>query len=355
MSGHKVYVCGIFLCMKTNDARRLDHKTLTEIRNRAVRSVHDGQSPEIVAQALGIGRATMYGWLSLYRNGGWGSLDAHKRGGRPFKLDSKAMQWICRTVTMKNPMQLKFTFALWTAKMIGQVIYQRFRIKLSKASVCRLLSQLGLTPQRPVWRAYQQKPEAVQKWLDEEYPLIHRMACRLKAQIFFGDEAGVRSDRHAGTTWAVKGKTPVASSTGARFSLNLISAVSAQGEFRFMTVKGRVGAIQFIEFIKRLIQGTNRMVFLIVDGHPVHKAKSVAKYILTIKKRFCLFFLPPYSPELNPDERVWNDLKNNAIGRQVINAPDQLHKAVMGHLRFIQKSPDRVRSYFNNKATKYAA
>jgi len=341
--------------MKTNDARRLDHKTLTELRKRAVRSIHGGQRPEIVAQALGIARATMYGWLSRYRNGGWDSLDARKRGGRPFKLDGKAMQWIYRTVTMKNPMQLKFTFALWTAKMVGQLIYQRFGIKLSKASVCRLLSQLGLSPQRPVWRAYQQKPEAVQKWLDEEYPIIQRMARRLKAQIFFGDEAGVRSDHHAGTTWAVKGKTPVVSSTGARFSLNLFSAVSAQGEFRFMTVKGRVGATQFIEFIKRLIQGTTRMVFLIVDGHPAHKAKSVAKYIETIKKRFRLFFLPPYSPELNPDERVWNDLKNNAIGQQVIKSPEQLHKAVISHLRFIQKSPDRVRSYFNNEPTKYAA
>jgi len=104
-----------------------------------------------------------------------------------------------------------------------------------------------------------------------------------------------------------------------------------------------------------LIQGTTRMVFLIVDGHPAHKAKSVAKYIETIKKRFRLFFLPPYSPELNPDERVWNDLKNNAIGQQVIKSPEQLHKAVISHLRFIQKSPDRVRSYFNNEPTKYAA
>ena len=343
--------------MRTTDARRLDHKTLTELRKRAVQSVQDGQSPEVVAQALGIHRVTMYGWLARYRNGGWGSLDARKRGGRPSKLDGKAMQWIYRTVTMKNPLQLKFTFALWTAKMIGQLIPQRFGVRLSKASVCRLLAQLGLTPQRPVWRAYQQKPEEVQKWLDEEYPRIRSMAHRLKAQIFFGDEAGVRSDHHAGTTWAVKGKTPIVSSTGTRFSLNIISAVSAQGEFRFMTVKGRIGTSQFIEFIKRLLYGTERMIFLIVDGHPIHKAKSVAKLIQTepIKKRFRLFFLPPYSPELNPDERVWNDLKNNGIGQKTISAPKQMHSAVISHLRFIQKSPDRVRSYFNNETTKYAA
>jgi len=341
--------------MKKADARSLDHKTLTELRKRAVNSVQEGQSPELVAKALSINRVTIYGWLARYRNGGWGALDASKRGGRPPKMDAKTIQWVYRTVTMKNPLQLKFTYALWTAKIVGEIIYKRFGMKLSKASVCRLLGQLGLTPQRPVWRAYQQKPEVVQQWLKKEYPRIQSMARRMKAQIFFGDEAGVRSDHHAGTTWAVKGKTPIVSSTGARFGLNMISAVSAQGEFRFMVVKGRVASAQFIEFIKRLIQGTKRMIFLIVDGHPSHKSRKVANYIKTIKKRFRLFFLPPYSPELNPDERVWNDLKNNGVGRQAISSPEQLHGAVISHLRFIQKSPDRVRGYFNNETTKYAA
>lgn len=337
------------------DARRLTHTTLTELRKRGVGSVQDGQSPETVAVALGINRVTMYGWLARYRDGGWTALDARKRGGRKPKLDAKAIRWIYKTVTEKNPLQLKFTFALWTAKMIGQVIYRKFGVKLSKSSVCRLLAQLGLTPQRPVWRAYQQRPEEVQKWLQEEYPLIRRLAKQKKALIFFGDEAGVRSDHHAGTTWALKGKTPVVSSTGARFGLNLMSAVSAQGEFRFMTVKGRVGAVQFIEFIKRLLHNAQRMVFLIVDGHPAHKAKMVKRFCESVKDRFRLFLLPPYSPELNPDERVWNDLKNNAIGRQAITTPQHLKAAVISHLRFIQKSPDRVRAYFQNETTKYAA
>lgn len=260
-------------------------------------------------------------------------------------------------MTMKNPLQMKFTFALWTAKMVGKVISDRFGVKLSKASVCRLLAQLGLTPQRPVWRAYQQKPEAVQRWLEKEFPMIRSLALREKAQIFFGDEAGVRSDHHAGTTWAVQGKTPVVSSTGARFGLNMISAVSAQGEFRFMVIRGRVGATRFIEFIKRLLHGSTRKIFLIVDGHPSHKARKVTRFIesKSIKKRFRLFFLPPYSPELNPDERVWNDLKNGTIGRKAFANPLQLHRAVVSHLRCIQKSPDRVRSYFQGETTNYAA
>ena len=328
---------------------------LTELRKRGVASVQDGQSPEVVASALGINRATMYGWLARYRCGGWSALDAQKRGGRKPKLDGKAMRWIYRTVTQKNPLQLQFTFALWSAKMVGQLIEERFGVKLSKASVCRLLNQMGLTPQRPVWRAYQQRPEAVQRWLDEEYPRIRRLARKSKAKIFFGDEAGVRSDHHSGTTWSVRGETPVVSSTGARFGLNLISAVSAQGELRFMTVNGRVGAKVFIEFLKRLLHNSERTIFLIVDGHPVHKAKVVSKFIESTQGRLQLFHLPPYSPELNPDERVWNDLKNNAVGRQRIDSPEQLHKAVISHLRFVQKTPHRVRAYFQNETTKYAA
>lgn len=281
--------------MKKTDARRLSHNVLTELRKRGVESVQQGESPEVVAKALGINRATMYGWLSRYRNGGWGALDAKKRGGRSPKLDGKTIRWIYTTVTSKNPLQLKFSFALWTARMIGQLINQKFGIKISKASVCRLLAQMGLTPQRPVWRAYQQKSEEVQRWLKREYPKIRRLAHKENAIIFFGDEAGVRSDYHSGTTWAEKGKTPVITTTGARFGMNMISAVNAQGEFRFMTVKGRVGAVQFVDFIKRLIHGIDRKVILIVDGHPAHRAKMVTRFIESVKDRFRLFI---YSPSI---------------------------------------------------------
>lgn len=341
--------------MKKHDARRLDHKTLTELRRRAVSSIRNGQSPEKIAQVMSIHRGTVYGWLARFRDGGWGSLNAKKRGGRPPKLDGKALEWIFKTVSKKNPLQMKFSFALWTAKMVGQVIYERFGVRLSKASVCRLLNQLGLTPQRPIWKAYQQKPEAVNRWLKKEYPGIRSLARKMKAEIFFADEAGVRSDHHAGTTWSIKGNTPIVNSTGARFGLNMISAVSAQGTFRFMIVKGSIGAQKFIEFIKRLLHGSKRLIFLIVDGHPAHKAKIVTHFLEGIKNRIRLFFLPPYSPELNPDERVWNDVKNNAVGRKNITSPEQLHGVVVGHLRMIQKSPNRVKAYYNSDLTKYAA
>lgn len=341
--------------MNKNDARKLDHKTLTELRRRAVKSIKNGQSPEKVAEILNVNRVTVYGWLARFREDGWSGLDAKKRGGRPTKLDGKALKWIFETVSTKNPLQLKFTFALWTAKMIGQLIEKRFKIKLSKASVCRLLKQLGLTPQRPIWKAYQQKPEAVRNWLKKEYPKIQSLSKEMKAEIYFADEAGVRSDHHAGTTWAVKGNTPEVVSTGARFGLNMISAVNAQGKFRFMIVEGSVGAKVFIEFMKRLIYGSKRMIFLIVDGHPSHKAIIVKEFLESVKNKIQLFFLPPYSPELNPDERVWNDVKNNAVGRKSIASPEQLKITVISHLRMIQKSPERVKAYYNSQTTNYAA
>lgn len=317
-------------------------------------SVQGGENPEVVARALGVARSAVYGWLALYRQGGWGALDARKRGGGRPKLDGKMLRWVYNTVTMKNPLQLKFDFALWTSRMVGELIQRKFGIKLSKSSVCRLLGQLGLTPQRPLWRAYQQNPEAVQHWLDKEYPKIRAQAKRENARIYFGDEAGVRSDHHAGTTWGKKGETPVVVGTGARFGLNVISAVNPQGDFRFMTVKGRVNAGVFIEFLKRLVHNAQRNVFLIVDGHPAHKAKMVERFVEDQEGRLRLFFLPPYSPQLNPDECVWNDLKNNAVGRMMITGPDMLMRAVVGFLRRVQKLPDRVRGYFNTATTKYA-
>lgn len=341
--------------MKKHDARKLDHKTLTELRIRAVDSIRKGESPESVAKVLNVHRVTVYGWLARFREGGKGALKASKRGGRPKKLDGKALKWIFDTISTKNPLQMKFSFALWTSKMIGKLIYQKFEVRLSKASVCRLLNQLGLTPQKPVWKAYQQKSQEVKKWLKKDYPLIRSLAKKMNADIYFSDEAGVRSDFHSGTTWAIKGKTPEVHSTGARFGLNMISAVNAQGKFRFMIVKGGVGAKVFIEFLERLIYGSKRMIFLIVDGHPAHKAIVVRSFLDKMKHKIRLFFLPPYSPELNPDEAVWNDVKNNAVGRKSHNSPEQLKKTVVSHLRMIQKSPHRVKAYFNSDSTKYAA
>jgi len=250
---------------------------------------------------------------------------------------------------------MKFPFALWTSLMVAELIRRQFGINLSKASVCRLLNQLGLSPQKPLWRAFQQDHERVQKWINEEYPKIRALAREQKADIFFGDEAGVRSDFHSGKTWAVRGKTPVVGTTGARFSCNMISAVSPKGAMRFMLVKVRVTASVFVDFLKRLIHNWPRSVFLIIDGHPVHRSVAVSKFVASTEGQLQLFYLPPYSPELNPDEQVWNHLKNRGVGRHPVTGPDQLKRLIISHLRRVQRLPSLVRSFFNLPETVYAA
>jgi transposase len=337
------------------DARTLSREALTDLRRRGVGSVQDGHTPDEVAEAMGVSRAAVFGWLAMYRAGGWDALNARKRGGRPRKLNGKQMAWIYRTVTSKNPLQMRFLFALWTLDMVKVVIRRKLGVQLSRSSVGRLMDQLGLSAQRPLWRAYQQNPDAVSRWLKEEYPRICQDAKHCKALVFFGDEAGVRSDAHSGTTWAPRGKTPVVSTTGARFGMNLISAVSRTGQFHFAVVAGRVTAEVFVEYLKRLIHGRRRPVFLIVDGHPTHKAAMVRTFVESISPRLRLFFLPPYSPELNPDELVWNDLKNHILGRKVITGPAQMKRTVLSRLRWIQKTPAHVASFFHAPETKYAA
>jgi transposase len=341
--------------MGKQDARKLDHGALEAIRVRAVQQVQAGESPEVVIRALGYSRRCIYSWLAMYRAGGWDALKAKKIPGRPKKLSGRDLQWVYRTVTGKNPLQLGFPFALWTRRMIQSLIHKRCGVRLSLASVGRLLAQLGLTCQKPLWRAYQQDGSRVEQWLKREYPRIRARAKREKAEIFFEDESGVRSDFHSGSTWAVRGQTPIVRVTGQRFSLNMISAVSPRGSLRFMVVKGGVGARVFIEFLKRLMHGQRRPVFLIVDGHPAHRAKIVKAFLESLQGKLRLYFLPPYSPELNPDELVWNDVKNNAVGRSKIDGPKDLHRAVVSRLRFLQKRPDRVRSFFQAPDTRYAA
>lgn len=340
--------------MPERDGRKLDHTTLEEIRIRAVQRVQDGESPEVVIKAIGMSRACIYNWLAIYRAHGWDGLRAKRLFGRPGKLKARHIRWIYDAVTMKNPLQFKFAFALWTRAMIGELIRRKFRISLSQTSVGRLLAQLGLTCQKPLFRAYQQNPALVDQWLQQEYPAIRAEARRCNAEIYFADEAGVRSDFHAGTTWAPVGETPEVRATGARFGLNLISAVSAQGSMRFMVVRGRIAAAQFCEFVRRLMHRAKRPVFLIVDGHPMHKAKVVNRLLESFQGRLRLFFLPPYSPELNPDELLWSNLKNHGVGKSIIQNLDHLEKTVANYLRRLQHLPEKIRSFFRAPHTAYA-
>lgn len=341
--------------MVKRDGRKLSHATLEEMRIHAVQQVEAGESPEDVIRALGFSRPRIYEWLAKYREGGIEALRAKPIAGRPPKLDGKQLRWVYQTITGKNPLQLRFEFALWTRAMIRDLIREKFGVRLSEVSVGRLLKKLGLTPQRPLRRAYQQDPKRVERWLKQEFPRIRALAKREGAVIFFEDEAGIRSDFHAGTTWAPRGQTPIVPATGQRFGLNLVSAISPRGELRFMTLEGRMNGEKFLEFLERLLHQADRPIYLIVDGHPSHRARKVFDFVQSTNGWLRLFFLPPYSPELNPDELVWNHLKNHGIGKRMVRSRDELKRIAIGHLRSLQRMPERVRGFFREPNVRYAA
>ena len=332
--------------MEKLDGRKISSKAMEEIRLRAVQRVQAGESPEKVIEALGFARACIYNWLARYRAGGWHALRTGDRSGRPKKLSGSQIQWIYKTVRDKDPRQLKFAFALWTRAMISDAIKQKFGVKLSKTSVGRLLHQLGFSCQRPLYRAYQRDPELIEQWKEQVFPKIQKRAKKEGAVIYFQDESGVRSDFHSGTTWALKGQTPVVETTGARFGLNMMAAITPRGEMNFMIVQGSVNANRICEFLNRLMHAHDKKVFLIWDGHPTHRAKKVKRCIESFDGRLEIFVLPSYAPDLNPIEQLWNHTKSNGVGRQSISGPDQLKKTVIAKLRSLQKLPGKIASFF---------
>ncbi len=340
---------------KMMDGRKLKHEVLTELRKRAVARVQSGESPELVISTMGFSRACIYNWLAMYRAGGWDGLDARKRGGRPRKLNGRIIRWVYQVVVGKDPRQYKFPFALWTRNAIATLIYQRYDIRLSANSVGRLLAQLGITPQKPLWRAYQQDPERVRHWVEGEYPAIAKEAKRVGAAIWFADESGLRSDYHAGTTWGPKGKTPVVRSTGARHRLNMLSVVNRRGRMRFMIEKGGVNGEVMCRFLDRLMVGSSKPVFLIWDGHPTHKSTEVADKIRSYKGRLRVYLLPGYSPELNPGEGVWREVKAHRLGRAGVFSFADMKSKALGALRHLAHRPDKIRSFFRKPSTRYAA
>lgn len=340
-------------CKRTSDGRKLDHHTLQVLRQQAVKAVREGQAVADVAKAFGLNIRTVFDWLAKFAAGGQNALLAKPIPGRPPKISAEEMRWIARAVTDHTPQQFKFAFGLWTLSLLRELIHREFGKSLSLESVRRVMKLLGFSAQKPLYQAWQQDPVQVKQWEGETYPAIKAEARAAGATIYFADEAGIRSDYHTGTTWAPVGQTPVVEVTGRRFSFNMISAVSPRGDFRFMIHDGAVDAAVFREFLRRLMVGADKPVFVVVDGHSIHKAKLVRDYVASLHGTLKLFYLPPYSPHLNPDEQVWAHVKRQ-VSKQFVQEKADMKKLALGALRRIQKLPELVKSFFRQQEVRYA-
>jgi len=341
--------------MEIRDARSLPSVAQEDLRHKAVKCVMDGRKQVEVAEVLGVTRQAIGKWVKMFRLGGEEALKA-KRRGRPkggVLLSWQAAQ-IAKMVVDHNPEQLRLPFYLWTRGAVAQLIEQRFGIGLSVWTVGRYLSRWGFTPQKPARRAYEQSPEAIRRWLEEDYPAIQRQAKKEKALIFWGDETGLRSDHVAGRSYSPCGQTPVIPGSGKRFGCNMISAINNRGHLNFMVFKSRFDNRIFLEFIKRMVRQIKRKIFLIVDGHPVHHAVKVKNWIGAHADQIHLFFLPGYSPELNPDEMLNQDVKSNEVGRRRAKNQQEMITNTRSYLRNRQRQPDIVKKYFQEQHVRYA-
>jgi transposase len=335
------------------DGRTLPHNTSEMIRRWAVRRVKAGESPSSVMRSYGLCRTTIYRWLRAVRRGGEKALRARKHPGPQGKLTPaqklKVRQWI----NGKDPRQYGFDFGLWTRQIVAALIAQRFGVKLGVTAVGRLLAELDITPQKPLRRAYERDPVAIARWKRQTFPKLRARAQQRGAKIFFLDEAGVRSDQVLGRTWGLRGQTPEVPTSGKRQSVSAISAVNALGEFWFEIYTERLNATNFIELLSHFMRRRRSPVFLVLDGHPAHIAKSVARYVQSLKGRLELHFLPGYAPELNPDEFVWNHLKRQGVSKKPLLRNESLRQRVDADLRDIQSRPALVRSFFKASAVAY--
>ena len=325
-----------------------------EKRKMVIDAIQRGERPSVVASVMGVPMRTVFDWLARYRSGGVGGLKDGARSGRPGKVNHVVIAWLYDAITLGNPMQFQMPFCLWTLNIVRGMLKKFHGIELSRSSVSRLLSQLGLSPQRPIYKSYKKDPRELERYLTRTFPELKAQAARTGAEIYFVDESAVRSDSHHGTTWAPIGRTPEVEDSGDRFGMKLISAVSPRGDLRFGTIEGSMNSDKFIRFLEKLHRDAGRPIIIIADNAPYHTSGKVRKFAAQSSGKITLGHLPRYAPELNPDEQVWNHAKSR-LGKLFFTTRKEMRRLMFNILRSIQKSKRLVRSFFGLNSTKYAA
>lgn len=342
--------------MQKQDGRSKSKEAQKEIRLMAINHWKKTGNMAEVVRTFGVSYPAVRKWVSKYEANGLSVLKSDKRGRPEGKeLLPEQEEKIIRKITNHQPEQMKLAFGLWTRENVGELIFKEYGIRRSARQIGRYLQQWGFTPQKPVYKAYEQNNTEVKKWLKIHYPAIQELAKKAGAAIFWGDETGVRSHDQRGRSFAPKGRTPVVRKTGKQFGVNMISAISNRGKIYFMIYKGAINSAKFIRFIKRLSKSRRGKVFLIVDNLPAHKTNKVKNWLLENDNKIQLFYLPVYSPELNPDEYLNQDIKANIVGKIKMNSQEDLKKGLLNFLNRKKRKPGQIKKYFHHDKVRYAA
>src|SRR5208283_1310102 len=337
------------------DGRSFDHRTLEAIRLMAVERVRDGEQPTTVIASYGFSRTTIYKWLTAAALPGVGvkALLSRPATGRPRTLSPRQEQQVFRWINGRDPRQYGLDFGLWTRSVVASLIEGKFGVRLGVAAVGELLAKLGLTPQKPLQRAYQRDPEAIEAWRRTRFPAIARQAEASGGEVYFWDESGFRADAVHGRTWGQKGQTPVVERPGQRQSISAASAVNARGAFWYCTYEGGLNAELFVALLRKMMRHRSRPVHLVVDGLPAHKTALVKNYVVSTNGMLTLHFLPGYAPELNPDELVWSHMKRTGVARAPLRGDEKLRDKIAAQLAAIKRMPQLVRSFFQAPTVAY--
>ena len=339
-----------------SDARKIPDEVMNYLRRIAVRAVEEKhQSPELIAEIIGISRSSIYDWLRWYREGGEAALETRSAPGASPVITPSMDHWLRETVLHSTPVDHGYDTVLWTRALLVNLLKKHYGIWVAESTVGLHLHRMKLSCQTPCYRARERNPERVAYFLEVKFPIIQQLAEKIGADIAFEDEAGVGIMSRSGRTWGAVGQAPKVVVTRRRGGYNVLSTITATGELQYALEEKSIDGTRYVEFLKTLLRGRTRPLIVIADNASFHSAPEVREFVLENRKKIRMFFLPTYAPELNPDEQVWNEIKHRRLGRQPIKNKPDLQKRLRSTLKSLRQKAEKIRSFFQLPDTRYAA
>ena len=338
------------------DGRKIPDDVMFYLRRMAVNAVRKlGYSPETIAETYNFNRSCIYRWLNQYDQGGFDALESKMPPGAEPLITVKIEEWLKNTILDSTPVKFGYDTNLWTCTIIANLLKQEFNIDVSDSTIRLHLKAMNLSCQKPEYQDVKMDDKDVDNFINNKFPLIQQVAQKIDADIAFEDEAGVGVMTRHGKTWGLRGKTPVVKVNMVRGGYNVLSAVTAQGGMDYLIQDENINGSKYIEFLEQLIEDRDRPLILLVDHATFHKSKEVRQYVRANREKLRVFFLPKRAPAYNPDEQVWNEVKNNYIRKQPIRNSKDLKIRLTEALDSLRDNTKRIISFFQLPRTKYAA